>query len=134
MRALSRPNHGLTGLAAVLLALPALAGPVYQWKDANGVTHYSDKPPAGQQYQDRRVDPRGEPLPQGEAVGKSVESPQCITARQNLEILKAPGPVRAADAEGKPGQELNEVQRANERTLAEAGVKAYCKPAAAPAN
>ena len=38
----------LAGALLLLLALPVLAGKVYQWKDAQGVTHYSDAPPPGQ--------------------------------------------------------------------------------------
>ena len=34
------------GLLVALVAAPALAGEVYKWKDAQGVTHYSDAPPA----------------------------------------------------------------------------------------
>ena len=37
------------GFIALLLAAPAFAGTVYQWKDAKGVTHYSDSPPPAQQ-------------------------------------------------------------------------------------
>ena len=37
------------GFAILLPAVPAFAGTVYQWKDAKGVTHYSDSPPPAQQ-------------------------------------------------------------------------------------
>ena len=36
----ARMFAGLALLVAV--AAPAVAGELYQWKDANGVTHYSD--------------------------------------------------------------------------------------------
>lgn len=131
VRALPRLSTGLL-LALAAASLPCLATPVYQWKDAKGVTHYSDKPPAGQQYQDRRIAPRGEPLPQADdAAGKSVEHPQCTTARRNLEILRGSGPVLQADADGKPGQAMDDTQRANQLALAQAAEKAYCAP---PAN
>lgn len=123
-----------TGLLLVLAAAsqPCLAAPVYQWKDAKGVTHYSDKPPTGQQYQDRRIAPRGEPIPQADAAeGKSVENPQCVTARRNLEILRGSAPVAQAGADGKPGKAMDDTQRANQLALAEAAEKAYCT---APAN
>ena len=135
MRAPTRPSTGLSLLALatlVVASLPVLAGPVYQWKDAKGVTHYSDKPPAGQQYQDRRIAPRGEPIPQADAAaGKSVEHPQCTTARKNLELLRGSGPVSQAGADGKPGQAMDDTQRANPLALAQAAEKAYCAP---PAN
>ena len=41
----ARMFAGLALLVAV--AAPAVAGELYQWKDANGVTHYSDSPPPG---------------------------------------------------------------------------------------
>ena len=68
------------------LALPALAGKVYQWKDAKGVTHYSDSPPPGKpQYQEpsaratvpRRLRPTPRP--------SRAEAPNCVTARKNLD-------------------------------------------------
>ena len=31
----------------------AMAGDLYQWKDANGVTHYSQTPPASGSYKER---------------------------------------------------------------------------------
>lgn len=132
MRALPRLSTGLLLALAAVAGVPSLATPVYQWKDAKGVTHYSDKPPAGTQYQDRHIAPRGEPLPQADtAAGKSVEHPQCTTARRNLEILRASGPVAQAGADGKPGQPMDDTQRANQLALAQAAEKAYCAP---PAN
>lgn len=128
MRANFRPLLAAALLAA--LATAAHAAPVYQWKDAKGVTHYSDKPPAGEQFQDRRIDPRGEPVPQGEPAGKAVENPQCTQARKNLEVLNTQGPVLQAGADGKPGTTpLDETQRTQQRALAEAAQNAYCTPA-----
>ncbi|MBB3275563.1 hypothetical protein FHW78_001360 [Pseudoxanthomonas sp. OG2] len=134
VRAPPRPSTALPLLALatlVVASLPALAGPVYQWKDAKGVTHYSDKPPTDRQYQDRRIAPRGEPVPQADAAaGKSVEHPQCTTARKNLEILGSSGPVAQAGEDGKPGQAMDDTQRANQLALAQAAEKAYCAPPA----
>lgn len=130
MRAAFRSLSSAVVLGAVLAAASlAQAAPVYQWKDANGVTHYSDKPPAGEQYQDRRIDPRGEPLAQTQPAGKSVQSPECLQARKNLEVLNTSSRVLQAGADGKPtGQPLDAQQLANQRALAEAGQKAYCTP------
>lgn len=127
MRATFRPLLGAAVLAVLTTA--AQAAPVYQWKDAQGVTHYSDKPPAGEQYKDRRIDPRGEPVPQAAAAGKPVDSPQCAQARKNLEVLNGGGPVLQAGADGKAsGQPLDATQLANQRSLADAAQKAYCTP------
>ncbi len=133
MRALPTASL-LTCTLALLLAAtstPAFAQKVYQWKDAKGVTHYSDSPPPSQQYQDRRIDNRGEPVPQDVAAGKAVESPQCITAKLNLSLLAGKGAVQEdTDGDGKPDKVLGDEDRANQRNLANAAVKAYCPPAA----
>lgn len=130
MRATFRSLSGAVVLGVMLTAVGLVqAAPVYQWKDANGVTHYSDKPPAGEQYKDRRIDPRGEPVAQTEPAGKSVQSPECQQARKNLEVLNTSSRVLQAGADGKPtGEPLNAQQLANQRTLAEAAQKAYCTP------
>ena len=42
---------GLVAGLSLLLATPAFAAKVYQWKDEKGVTHYSDSPAAGAGHQ-----------------------------------------------------------------------------------
>ena len=131
MRALS-PVTLLTCTLALLLgaSVPAFAQQVYQWKDAKGVTHYSDSPPPSQQYQDRRIDNRGEPVAQAAVAGKSVENPQCTAARQNLQLLSGKSGVQQdTDGDGKPDTVLDDTGRENQRNLAEAAVKAYCTSA-----
>ena len=118
-------------LACLVLTAQAQSNGVYKWKDAKGVTHYSDSPPPSQQFQDRRIDNRGEPVPQDVAAGKSVESPQCISARLNLSLLAGKSALQQdTDGDGKPDKVLGEEDRANQRNLADAAVKAYCPPAA----
>ncbi|MGH8060696.1 MAG: DUF4124 domain-containing protein [Pseudoxanthomonas sp.] len=132
MRALSKSPLLIRVCALVVLAsacTTALAGKVYQWKDAQGVSHYADSPPPNQQVKDRRIDNRGAPVVESTAVGKSVENPQCTTARLNLQILAGnTGVQQDTDGDGKPDKTLNDDDRANQRGLAEAAVKAYCKP------
>ncbi|PSD09525.1 DUF4124 domain-containing protein, partial [Stenotrophomonas maltophilia] len=48
MRALS-----CLGCLLLLASANAVAGPVYKWKDANGVTQYSETPPAGRKFETR---------------------------------------------------------------------------------
>lgn len=124
----------IRALALLLIAsacMPAFAQKVYQWKDAQGVTHYSDSPPPNQQAKDRRIDNRGEPVIEATAVGKSVENPQCTTAKLNLQLLAGKNAVQQdTDGDGKPDKTLGDEDRANQRELATAAVKAYCKPAA----
>ncbi|WP_299340484.1 DUF4124 domain-containing protein [uncultured Pseudoxanthomonas sp.] len=107
---------------------------VYQWKDKNGVTHYSDSPPPNQQAaQNRRINQYGAAAADApQPAGKPVENPQCTTARANLQMLAATkGPIQQdTDGDGKPDTTLDDTGRENQRNLAEAAVKAYCKPAA----
>ena len=45
-----------SALLALTAAAPALAqNTIYQWVDANGVTHFSGQPPEGQAYEERVV-------------------------------------------------------------------------------
>lgn len=134
MPALPLSSPLIRALALLLIAsacAPAFAQKVYQWKDAKGVTHYSDSPPPNGQAQDRRIDNRGEPVPEVAAAGKSVENPSCTTAKRNLQILGDKTPVQLdSDGDGKPDKTLTEDDRGAQRSLAEAAVKAYCQPAA----
>ena len=107
-----------------------MAGKIYQWKDAKGVTHFSDSPPPGGQARDRVIDVRGEPVAAAPA-GKSVENPSCTAAKRNLEVLAEKTPVQMdSDGDGKPDKTLSEDDRSTQRGFAEAAVKAYCQPAA----
>ena len=134
MRALSTRTLLLRCCTLVVLAgacsTALAAGKVYQWKDAKGVTHFSDSPPpAGQKVQDRRIDNRGEPIP--ETAAKAVDSPQCTTAKLNVSLLAGNSALQQdTDGDGKPDKILGEDDRANQRGLAEAAVKAYCTPVA----
>ncbi len=138
---MSRPAHfrALLGLTAVLLvaALPATAGEVYRWKDAKGVTHYSDAPPKDSAYKKSTVNagtPQAGQAPaaeKAEKAEKAADSPQCTASRQNLERLKSNAPVGLdANNDGKPDAELSADQRADQVQLAEAGIKAWCTPTA----
>ena len=120
----------LAALALCLaVAATAQAQQVYQWKDKNGVTHYADSPPPNQVVQNRRINQYGAPAAEAAPTGKPVEHPQCATARKNLDILGQQGPVQQdTDGDGKPDATLDDTARANQRALAEAAVKAYCKP------
>lgn len=124
MRALSR-------LSALLLlaSATASAGNVYKWKDANGVTQYSEKPPAGQTYEARQVEHR-DPPPR-ETAAAPAENKECTSARSNLSLLNGPGKVmQDTDGDGKPDATLTDAQRSAQKTLAEAAIQAYCTPKA----
>ena len=114
------------GLVALLVALPALAGQVYQWKDAKGVTHYSDSPPPQQEYKKTVI----EDAPP--AAAAKAEDPRCTIARQNLEKIRgAKGPVGLdADGDGKPDKAMTEEEIAEHVKNAQNTVKYTCTPAA----
>ena len=134
MRALSTSTVLIRTFALLVLtgvcSTAALAGKIYQWKDAKGVTHYSDSPPPEGKAQDRQIDNRGEPAPTATVAGKSVENPMCTNAKRNLQILSGKAAVQQdTDGDGKPDKALTEDDRGSQRNLAEAAVKAYCTPA-----
>ncbi|WP_386747008.1 DUF4124 domain-containing protein [Agrilutibacter niabensis] len=123
----------LVGSAILLLALPVLAGKVYQWKDAKGVTHYSDAPPKGQQGVKNRELSDGPASATADAA-KPAEAPNCVTARKNLAQLKSEGPVGLdADGDGKLDKEMTPDERSQQVRQTEMMLKTYCdKPAAGP--
>ena len=116
------------GLLVALVAAPALAGEVYKWKDAQGVTHYSDAPPAGSNYESRDIRHRpGMPAAGEAAAEKPAENSQCTIARSNLETLAGDGPVGVdSDGDGTPDSTMDAQQRADQRALAEASIRANC--------
>ena len=67
MLALSR----LCCLLLLSTAATASAANLYKWKDANGVTHYSERPPTGQKYETRRITTSGEPVAAAEPVPRA---------------------------------------------------------------
>ena len=114
----------------VLASTSAGAGNLYKWKDANGVTQYSERPPTGQQYETRRITTSGAPVVEA-TPADAGESEQCVGARKNLEILAGNNRVmRDTDGDGKPDTELDETQRAAQKQLVESTAAVYCKPAA----
>ena len=126
------PRTGAAWLLAGLLAvaLPVSAGQVYQWKDANGVTHYSDSPPPGQEYQDRQIDASVPAPAPAEAAAEAApaESATCTDARSNLKMLSGDGPVGVdSDGDGKADSTLGDEQRTAQRQLAEAAIQVHCK-------
>ena len=119
------------GLLLPLLAAPVLAQQqqrVYQWKDANGVTHFADTKPT-QSYKARDIDVRTGTTPAATAA-KNEDSEQCINARNNLARLQGSESVGIdTNGDGKPDRNLTDAERKSQRDLNEAGVKAFCAPA-----
>lgn len=125
-------------LATLLFSLAGLsqAGELYQWKDAKGVTHYSDAPPAKGQYQARDIPVRdGQKPPVAEARVTTAASANCTLARTNLERLKAGGDIGLdANRDGKPDAPLNAEEQARQMQFAESSIRTFCTTSAgAPA-
>ena len=120
-----------TALALLLAAAPTLAQQqrVYQWKDANGVTHYTDLPPA-QQHRSRDIDNRGSATEI--ATVKPAENEQCAGSRANLQKLQANQTIGVdTNGDGKSDRTLSSDERASQIELNQAAIKAYC-PASKP--
>jgi len=132
---MSSPFRLLPGLVAglcLLLATPAFAAKVYQWKDDKGVTHYSDAPPPDQNIKGRNVaDKAGTSAQAAAPAAKPVVNANCSNARSNLSVLQGNAQVGIDDdKDGKPDRSLNDTERANRTALAEAQIKTYCDGAA----
>ena len=131
------PRLPILALAAAgLLAASAVqGGEVYQWKDANGVTHYSQTPPPKGSYQQRMLSGDRAGSAQPVAVqAAAAEDDRCATARANVAALNSGRPVHEAGADGQPGRALNDAERASQLELANAAVKAYCSAGTQAAN
>ena len=118
-------------LALLLAAAPTLAQQqrVYQWKDAKGVTHYTDLPPT-QAHKSRDIDNKGN-TPEIATV-KPVENEQCANSRSNLTRLQTNQAVGVdTDGDGKSDRTLSSDERASQIELNQAAIKAYC-PASKP--
>ena len=134
-----KPSRLLTGLVAglCLAALtPAFAAKVYQWKDAKGVTHYTDTPPPDQAIKGRNVrDDAGQPAAPATTAKPPVANANCSNARSNLTVLQGGNPVGIdEDKDGKPDRNLTDAERANRTELAQAQIKTYCEGAATPVS
>ena len=121
------------GLLMALVAAPALAGEVYKWKDAQGVTHYSDAPPAGSNYESREIRHRPGMPAQSQEEPKATETTSCTESRTMLAQLQAGDPIGLdADGDGKADGALTDAQKAAQQNVAEASISANCTSAEAP--
>lgn len=117
--------------AAALVASAATATAqqrVYEWKDANGVTHYTDLPPS-QAHKTRDINNRSGTAAEVATV-KAVDSPQCQDARNNLKQLHTGQALGIdTDGDGKSDRTMSDTERSSQTELNQAAVKAYCPPA-----
>lgn len=114
------------GLLSTCLCASVVAGDVYQWKDARGVTQYSSTPPAKGAYKVRTI--RNDGSTQTATVTtKAAENPACGVARKNMELLQGTSTVQLdSDGDGKPDKTLSADDRANQLQLAQATLKINC--------
>ena len=120
-------------LVLVLASATAQAAGIYQWKDARGVTHYTDTPPPDSQYRQRNIyHPESDAQP---AASKGpAENPACATARNNIALLGSKQNIQIdSDGDGKPDKALDDQGRANQLALAQATLAASCSSGAQPA-
>lgn len=128
----------MQGLRPILIAsmLLLVVGPlsaqqtVYQWKDAKGVTHYTDTPPPGN-HKVRAISQHAGAAPATAAApqdaAKSAQETRCSDARANLVRLKGAQPVGFdSDGDGKPDRDLTEQERAAQTELNQAAINAWC--------
>lgn len=123
-------------LLALLITAPLAAQPatdkVYKWTDQNGVTHFSQDPPTGEQYEERDV--REPPIARKTAEEEAKEaepkpeSDLCQRVRANIKTLEESQEVRM-DLNGDGEVEvLDEAQRASQLDIARKQVDIYRRP------
>lgn len=122
------PSVLLIGLALAFTASAAqAAGEVYQWKDASGVTHYSQTPPQGVSYKSRTIYHR----PPNDANGATTtvaESPSCTNARKNIELLQSGMKLQMdSDGDGTPDRDLADAERQEQLEMAQLVVRTSCE-------
>lgn len=142
-----QPLAALAVATALLFATaPAGAQQIYKWKDAKGVTHYSEKPPVQGDYstRDSVQDPAGAPAaPAASGTAGAGTSPtsgsaqaaddsRCDTARRNLAALQRPVELQFdSDGDGTPDRAMNRTERQQQEQLARSTLEAYnCSEAA----
>ena len=145
-------------LLLVLLAagLPAVAGQVYSWTDANGVKHFSDSPPPpnvnaqkikvrgsltsqeGDATQNAVVAdatpkaPEGQPIKPSDPNKPLVDSPenrakQCDMARSNLALLQSSFQVSAPQGDDGKTKVLDDSGRQQALARAQDQVSFFCR-------
>ena len=141
-------------LAALSIAAVADAQQVYSWKDAKGVTHYSDSPPpAGASTKREILVPAVAPVasvsrapaaqvakaakpaeakpekPVENEAQRAARAENCKTAQANLAILQGKSAVAVdEDGDGKNDKVLDDKARATEAQAVQAVITTHCVP------
>ncbi|QWT20644.1 DUF4124 domain-containing protein [Bacillus sp. NP157] len=135
-------------IALILLvaACPLAFAQAYKWKDAQGVTHYSDSPPPGSSQKVEKIQMKGgvsspsssdagpakaataATPPAGTAVADNAanRSKLCDQLRKNMDVLNKEKVVTMDD--GKGGQtQLDDTARKRQMETNQAQMTLYCK-------
>ncbi len=121
------PRRVVLACLLATAATSALAGTVYQWKDARGVTHYSDAPPPKGDYRDRELGNDAQVAPADPTKATPADTAECAQYRLNLGRLRGSGEVGLdSNRDGKPDAPLSAEARVRQAELVEATIKAGC--------
>ncbi|WP_372871335.1 DUF4124 domain-containing protein [Shewanella sp.] len=141
-------------LLVSLLLVSGMAGAstIYKWVDKNGVTHYSEQPPADetqtQTLDAKQIEPKrmgfDSPKPRSKSEDEPISDEQknanlirqqnadqadaiCEQARQNVDVLTSYSRVTQKDPTTNETVEMSDSER--EKVLAEANkrIKLFCK-------
>ncbi len=113
--------------ASVLATAAASAGEVYQWKDANGVTHYSQTPPAQGKFQQRTITQRVSAAAPAQPTAERTVSPQCATAQRNIELLQGGSRLQVdSNGDGQPDGDLDDADRQKQLEIAQTVARVNC--------
>ena len=139
-----RPRWTWMAVSLLLLVATAHAQTVYTWKDAKGVSHYSDAPPKQAKANVRTVSVQAAPAAPAAATMRSATATatapsaartaneaagqaRCAQARANLTALQGTAPVGLdADRDGKPDSTLSADDRAAQVASMQATIQRDC--------
>jgi hypothetical protein len=132
-------------LALLVTVCPVAFGQAYKWKDAQGVTHYSDSPPpAGTKVEKIKtsgvvVPPAGDPAPAATPTAAAKPAPAaqvadtpanrqklCDQLRKNADTLGKEKVVSVDDGKGG-SRVLDDAGRARQVETNQAQMTLYCK-------
>jgi hypothetical protein len=135
-------------LVLLLAACPLAFAQAYKWKDAQGVTHYSDSPPPGQGNKVEKIQMKGgvnAPTPASTAAGPAkpataatpppgspvADNPAnrkvlCGQLSKNMEVLQKEAVVSVDDGKGGTTQ-LDAAGRQRQMETTQAQMTLYCK-------
>jgi hypothetical protein len=77
------------GLLAASLSAAAMAEPVYRWKDARGLWHFSDVPPRNGEAQEAKLQPLSVvSMPRAASAGEASVPPECAPGYRGDQVCE----------------------------------------------